>query len=62
MKDCNGVELQVGNNVAYILGKTKDCTLSKGIVTKLYKGHFGDECSVDNHPHILSSRVMKLGE
>ena len=60
MKDCNGIVLQIGDTVVYVKGKNKDASLATGKVTKFYKGYYTEECSVDNHSHITSARVMKL--
>ena len=60
MKDINGVELNIGDKVVYLRGKNSDASLATGEITKFYKGYYGDECSVSNHSHITSSRIMKL--
>lgn len=61
MKDCRGVELQVGDKVVYIAGKNTTASLAIGKVTKFYTGFNGrEECSVDGQSHVLRNRVMKL--
>lgn len=63
MTDCKGKELQIGDEVVYVHGKNSDARLRTGKITKFYKGRFDrEECSVDSATHILSFRVMKLGE
>ncbi len=56
MKDCKGVELQIGDKVVYIHGKNSIAELKTGTVTKFY----GNECSVGSAAHIKPFRVMKL--
>lgn len=60
MKDSRRRELQVGDFVAYVKGKNMDAAIATGHVTKIYKGYYGDECSVGKQTHIRTSRVMKL--
>lgn len=61
--DYEGNELKIGDKVVYVHGKNSDACLETGYVTKFYKNHFGkDECSVGSSAHILSHRIMKLGE
>lgn len=61
MKDINGNLLQIGDRVAYVRGKNSDASLATGIITKFYKGRCNaEECSVDSHPHIKESRILKL--
>ena len=61
MKDCKGVELNIGDEVVYICGKNSMTSLETGKVTKFYKNRFNeDECSVGKQTHILSYRIMKL--
>ena len=60
MKDVNGVELKVGDKVAYVQGKNSSASIATGEITKIYPGRYGEECSVDGHAHILYNRVMKL--
>jgi hypothetical protein len=56
MKDCKGKKLVIGDEVVFVLNKNGSASLATGVVTKIYE----EACSVDNHPHILSHRVMKL--
>ena len=61
--DYEGNELKIGDKVVYVHGKNSDACLETGYVTKFYKNYFGkDECSVGSAAHILSHRIMKLGE
>lgn len=61
MKDCKGVELNVGDNVVYVHGKNADAHLETGKVTKFYTDTYGEEeCSVGSAAHIKSYRIMKL--
>ena len=63
MVDCKGNELKIGDNVVYVHGKNSDARLETGKITKFYKGRFDkEECSVGSAAHILSFRVMKLGD
>lgn len=64
MHDINGNELHIGDKVAYISGKNICCCLEIGHITNIYqkKNSVAYECSVDGHPHILSSRVLLLKE
>ena len=64
MHDINGNELHIGDKVAYISGKNMCCCLEIGHITNIYqkKNSVAYECSVDGHPHILSSRVLLLNE
>ena len=56
MKDCKGKKLAIGDEVVFVLNKSNSASLATGVITKIYE----DACSVDNHPHILSHRIMKL--
>lgn len=58
MKDCKGKKLNVGDEVVFVRAKNGNASLETGIVTKIYDHN--ESCSVDNHPHILSHRIMKL--
>lgn len=61
MKDAFGNELNIGDDVVFICGKNGLAEISRGKVTKFYKGHFGvDECSIGSHAHILKFRVAKI--
>lgn len=61
--DYEGNELKIGDKVVYVHGKNSDACLETGYVTKFYKNYFGkDECSVGSAAHILSHRIMKIGE
>lgn len=61
MKDCKGVELNIGDTVVYIHGKNTDAHLETGEITKFYTGQYGSqECSVGSATHIKSRRIMKL--
>lgn len=58
MKDCNGVELKLGDRVVYVHGKNTDAHLETGVVTKFY----GNECSVGSATHVKARRIMKLSD
>ena len=58
MKDCKGNKLSIGDEVVIVLNKNGSASLETGTVTKIYDHN--ESCSVDNHPHILSNRIMKL--
>lgn len=61
--DYEGNELKIGDKVVYVHGKNSDTCLETRYITKFYKSYFGkDECSVGSDAHILSHRIMKLGE
>ena len=61
MKDVFGNELFVGDEVVFVDGKNSSASISKGKITKFYKGHFNnDKCSVGNKTHILSFRIAKI--
>lgn len=61
LKDCNGHELKIGDEVVYVRGKNSGAFLDTGKITKFYKDRYGeDECSVDSQTHIIRSRIMKL--
>lgn len=60
MKDCKGVNVQIGDNVVCIAGKNTDARLVTGEITKFYNCNNRQECSVGRQSHLISSRIMKL--
>ncbi len=61
MKDVFGNELNIGDEVVFVDGKNSSASISRGKITKFYKGHFNeDECSVGSKTHILSFRIAKI--
>ena len=58
MKDCKGNRLFVGDRVVFILNKNGSASLETGVITKIYEHN--ESCSVSNHPHIFSHRILKL--
>lgn len=60
MKDVNGVELKVGDKVAYAKGTNSTTMIATGEITKFYQGPYGEECSVGRDSHVYSTRILKL--
>lgn len=65
MKDAFGNKLKVGDKVVFVYGKNRSACLETGKITKIYINPHNcpgekEECSVDNHAHILSFRVAKI--
>lgn len=54
MRDCKGNKLSVGDRVVFIL----NTSLEIGVITKIYSDM--ESCTVGNHTHIFSHRILKL--
>lgn len=60
MKDVFGNELNIGDDVIFVYGKNRDASIARGKVSKIYKGSYGDECSVGSATHIRRFRIAKI--
>lgn len=58
MKDFEGKDLKVGDEVIFIYGANVDKRLSRGKISKIYAND--EECSVNGCSHIKSFRIYKV--
>lgn len=58
MKDFEGKDLKVGDEVIFIYGANVDKRLSRGKISKIYAND--EECSVNGCSHIKSFRLYKV--
>ena len=60
MLDAKGHILQTGDKVVFVANKGKAASIETGIVTKIYAGKKGEECTVNGHTHVLPHRVLRM--
>lgn len=58
MKDIKGVNVAVGDEVAYACKNYGDVRLKTGVVNKIYADD--KTCTVDSTPHVFDNRIIKI--